>query len=42
MNYWIVKTDADTYPFDRFERDRRTGRLTGAGDPRRGGAAVAA
>ena len=24
MNYWIVKTDADTYPFDRFERDRRT------------------
>ena len=25
MNYWIVKTDADTYPFDRFERDRRTG-----------------
>jgi predicted RNA-binding protein with PUA-like domain len=24
MNYWIVKTDADTYPFDQFERDRRT------------------
>jgi predicted RNA-binding protein with PUA-like domain len=23
MNYWIVKTDADAYPFDQFERDRR-------------------
>jgi predicted RNA-binding protein with PUA-like domain len=23
VNYWIVKTDADTYPFDQFERERR-------------------
>ncbi|MGH7525261.1 MAG: EVE domain-containing protein, partial [Gemmatimonadales bacterium] len=23
-NYWILKTDADTYPFDRLERERRT------------------
>lgn len=23
-NYWILKTDADTYPFDQLARDRRT------------------
>jgi predicted RNA-binding protein with PUA-like domain len=23
-NYWILKTDADTYPFDQLEQDRRT------------------
>ncbi len=23
-NYWILKTDADTYPFDQLERERRT------------------
>lgn len=23
-NYWILKTDTDTYPFDRLVRDRRT------------------
>lgn len=23
-NYWILKTDADTYPFDALERERRT------------------
>ena len=23
-NYWILKTDADTYPFDQHERERRT------------------
>jgi predicted RNA-binding protein with PUA-like domain len=22
--YWILKTDADTYPFDQLERERRT------------------
>jgi predicted RNA-binding protein with PUA-like domain len=22
-NYWILKTDADTYPFDRLEREHR-------------------
>jgi predicted RNA-binding protein with PUA-like domain len=22
-NYWILKTDADTYPFDQFVRERR-------------------
>ncbi len=22
-NYWILKTDADTYPFDQLERERR-------------------
>jgi predicted RNA-binding protein with PUA-like domain len=22
-NYWILKTDADTYPFDQFARERR-------------------
>ncbi len=24
MAYWILKTDADTYPFDQLERERRT------------------
>ncbi len=24
MAYWILKTDADTYPFDRLEREGRT------------------
>jgi predicted RNA-binding protein with PUA-like domain len=24
MSYWILKTDADTYPFDRLVRERRT------------------
>lgn len=23
MAYWILKTDADTYPFDQLERERR-------------------
>jgi predicted RNA-binding protein with PUA-like domain len=23
-NYWILKTDGDTYPFEQLERDRRT------------------
>lgn len=23
-NFWILKTDADTYPFDQLERERRT------------------
>lgn len=23
-NYWILKTDADTYPYDKLERDGRT------------------
>ena len=23
-NYWILKTDADTYPYDKLEQDRRT------------------
>lgn len=23
-NYWILKTDADTYPYDKLEGDRRT------------------
>jgi predicted RNA-binding protein with PUA-like domain len=23
-NYWILKTDTDTYPFDQLERERRT------------------
>jgi predicted RNA-binding protein with PUA-like domain len=23
-NYWILKTDADTYPFDQLQRERRT------------------
>lgn len=23
-SYWILKTDADTYPYDKLERDRRT------------------
>ena len=24
MAYWILKTDADTYPFDQLQRERRT------------------
>ena len=24
MAFWILKTDADTYPFDQLERERRT------------------
>jgi predicted RNA-binding protein with PUA-like domain len=24
VSYWIVKTDADAYPFEQFERDGRT------------------
>ena len=24
MAYWILKTDADTYPYDQLERERRT------------------
>ena len=24
MAYWILKTDADSYPFDQLERERRT------------------
>jgi predicted RNA-binding protein with PUA-like domain len=24
VTYWILKTDADTYPFDQLERERRT------------------
>ena len=24
MAYWILKTDADTYPFDQLEREQRT------------------
>lgn len=24
MSYWILKTDADSYPFDQLERERRT------------------
>jgi predicted RNA-binding protein with PUA-like domain len=24
LNHWILKTDADVYPFDRLERERKT------------------
>jgi predicted RNA-binding protein with PUA-like domain len=24
LNHWILKTDADVYPFDQLERDRKT------------------